>query len=72
VVVGGFLLALAEVRSRHKAWRTLFSEEDEAGTGAARLTATIGGWVLILTPHLLMLLDSLNRLRNFEIPPPPF
>jgi hypothetical protein len=71
VTVGGFLLALAEVRSRHFVWKAFFSEENEAGSSAARLTASIGGWILIILPHALMLLDSFNRLKTFQPPYPP-
>lgn len=71
VALGSFLLSLAEIRSRHIVWQKLFDEEDEAST-FARLVAATAGWFLILIPHILLLFDSLNRLRNFTIPPMPF
>jgi tetratricopeptide (TPR) repeat protein len=71
VVLGSFLLSLAEIRSRHIVWQKLFDEHDDAST-FARLVAAMAGWFLILIPHILLLFDSLNRLRYFTIPPMPF
>lgn len=71
VLAGSFLLSLAEVRSDHVVWQKLFSEQGD-GSPFARLVAAATGWFLVLIPHVLLLLDSLNRLRNFKIPPMPF
>ena len=71
VVLGSFLLSLAEVRSPHVIWRALFDEHGD-GSMFARLVTAAAGWFLILVPHLLLVLDSLNRLRTFQIPPMPF
>ena len=71
VAVGSFLLSLAEVRSNHTLWQKIFDEQGE-GSQLARLVAATAGWFLIIVPHLLILLDSLNRLQNFHIPPEPF
>lgn len=68
VVLGSFLLSLAEVRSDHVVWQKLFSEQGD-GSSFARLMAAAAGWFLVLLPHLLILLDSLSRLQNFTIPP---
>jgi tetratricopeptide (TPR) repeat protein len=70
VILGSFLLSLAEVRSPHVVWQKLFSEQGD-GSSFARLVAAIAGCFLILIPHVLILLDSLNRLRSFRIPPMP-
>jgi tetratricopeptide (TPR) repeat protein len=70
VVVGSFLLSLAEVRSNHIIWQKLFEEQGD-GSQFARLVTATAGWFLILIPHILLFLDSLNRLRNFAIPPMP-
>jgi hypothetical protein len=32
----------------------------------------VAGWVFILVPFALMLMNSLARLQNFQIPPEPF
>ena len=71
VAVGSFLLALADVRSRHKLWQTLFEDQSAAGSTLARALAAITGWILVGLPHVLLLIDSLNRLNNFQIPPIP-
>jgi tetratricopeptide (TPR) repeat protein len=71
VILGSFLLSLAEVRSNHLVWQKLFSEHGD-GSSFARLTAASAGWFLVILPHLLMILDSLNRLQNFKIPLMPF
>jgi tetratricopeptide (TPR) repeat protein len=71
VILGSFLLALAEVRSNHVIWQKLFDERGD-GSQFARLVTAASGWFCVLVPHVLLFLDSLNRLRNFTIPPMPF
>src|ERR1041385_7237646 len=67
VAVGSFLLSLSEVRSNHILWQKIFGEQGE-GSQFARAVAATAGWFLIILPHLLIVFDSLNRLRNFHIP----
>jgi tetratricopeptide (TPR) repeat protein len=71
VASGSFLLALSEVRTRHAIWEKLFME---AGSGSrfARIVLAVAGWVFIIVPFALMLMNSLARLQNFQIPPEPF
>lgn len=71
VILGSFLLSVAEVRSQHIVWQKLFSEDGD-GSAFARLIAAAAGWFLVLLPHVLIILDSLNRLQNFKIPLKPF
>jgi len=71
VIIGSFLLSLAEVRSSHAIWQKLFDEQGD-GSPFARLVTAAVGWFLIIIPLLLLTLDSLGRLRNFKIPPMPF
>ncbi len=71
VSTGGFLLALAEVRSHHVIWQKLFHEQG-TGSSFARSAISVMGWFLVLMPHVLLIIDSLNRLRNLTIPPLPF
>jgi tetratricopeptide (TPR) repeat protein len=71
VILGGFLLALAEVRSHHVIWQKFFREQG-AGSSFARSVAASTGWFLVLIPHVWLVLDSWNRLRNFTIPSLPF
>ncbi len=71
VALGSFLLSLSEVRSRHALWKQLFSENGD-GSNFARFVTAAAGWMLVIFPHLLLLIDSLNRLLHFRIPPEPF
>jgi tetratricopeptide (TPR) repeat protein len=68
VVLGSYLIAVAEVRSRHKIWKRLFLEDGD-GTPFARATVGAIGWILVLIPLILIVVDSLNRLSDFQIPP---
>jgi len=72
VVVGGFLLAVSGVRSRHVIWQRLFGEQEGRGSTAARMLVSIAGWFLVLAPHLLLGLDSIVRLQTFETPTIPW
>jgi len=71
VALGSFLLALSEVRIKHVIWQKLF-QEDGTGSSFARVVLAVIGWVLIVLPFGFMLLSSLVRLRDFQIPPEPF
>ena len=70
VVLGSFLLSLTEVRSSHIVWEKLFNEQGDGSQFARLVTASLG-WFFIIIPHILLFFDSLNRLRNFTIPPMP-
>lgn len=71
VIMGSFMLSLAEIRSHHIVWQKLFQEQGDGSLLARSLTAATG-WFLVLIPHILLLVDSLSRLKNFVIPPLPF
>lgn len=71
VALGSFLLSLSEVRSRHALWKKLFSEDGD-GSSFARLVTATAGWMFVIFPLLLLLIDALNRLRGLQIPPEPF
>lgn len=68
VVLGSYLIAVSEVRSRHMLWRRLFLEHGD-GTVFARVTVGVAGWLMVLIPLILIVIDSLNRLSDFQIPP---
>lgn len=68
VALGGYLIAVSEVRSRHAIWKRLFTQNGD-GTLSARLTVGVLGWLMVLIPMILILVDSLNRLSEFQIPP---
>jgi hypothetical protein len=68
VVLGSFLVAVSEVRYRHLIWHRLFRENGD-GSLAARVMVAVAGWIMIFIPLALLLIDSLNRLAVFQIPP---
>jgi tetratricopeptide (TPR) repeat protein len=67
VAVGSLLLALAELPARHAMWKRLFSGRGMPAW-AARLFAGLIGWALVILPHVLLVMDSLDRLNGFQIP----
>jgi hypothetical protein len=71
VFAGSLLLSVSEVRSRHVIWRKVFSQRGE-GSNSARIITAIAGWIMVILPHVILLLDSINRLKFFVIPPEPF
>lgn len=71
VVLGSFLLAISEVRSRHAIWKRVFLENGD-GTPFARFVVGMVGWLMVLIPLVLVVVDSLKRLADFQIPPRPF
>jgi tetratricopeptide (TPR) repeat protein len=68
VLVGGFLVALASVRSRHRLWSMIFGDASSGGTPKSRLVLNAAGWALILLPHLLLVVEAVYRLLNTKIP----
>ncbi|MEW6400764.1 MAG: tetratricopeptide repeat protein [Chloroflexota bacterium] len=64
VLLGGFFIALASVRSRHPLWSVLFKDAGGGGSRAARSLVSTAGWILVLLPHLLLLLIAYNRLTD--------
>jgi tetratricopeptide (TPR) repeat protein len=71
VVLGSFLLTVAGIRVRHPIWRRWFGQEGERGSTAMRALVAAAGWMLVLTPHLLLMWDSFLRLQSFQIPTSP-
>ena len=71
VLVGSFFLSLSEIRVRHVVWQKIFLEDGDGST-FARVVLGIAGWLFVLIPFALLILDSLSRLQNFQIPPEPF
>lgn len=68
VALGSYLIAVSEVRSRHLIWKRVFLENGD-GTVFARLAIGTIGWFLVVIPFVLIIIDSLNRLSDFVIPP---
>jgi len=72
VVLGSFLLTVAGIRVRHAIWRRWFGQQGERGSNAMRALVAVAGWMLVLTPHLLLMWDSFLRLQSFQIPASPW
>jgi tetratricopeptide (TPR) repeat protein len=67
VLLGGFMIALASVRSRHFLWILLFKDISAGGTPTARLAMAAAGWILVLLPYVMLFLTAFYRLRDFLI-----
>lgn len=71
VFAGSLLLSISEVHSRHVIWRKIFYERGE-GSKFARAITGIAGWIMVILPHIILVLDSITRLKFFVVPPRPF
>jgi len=67
VLLGGFMIALASVRSRHRLWALIFKDAGSSGTPTARFFMSAAGWVLVALPFMLLFLMAYIRLSNFSI-----
>ena len=65
VAFGGFMIALASVRSHHRLWFLLFKDVSSAGTPLARFSMALAGWILVILPFMLLFLMAFNRLQAF-------
>ncbi len=72
ISIGGFFIALTEIRSQHVIWTKLFADNSAGGSSLARFLVGATGWLLISISLLILLFDSVNRLRHFVIPIPPY
>jgi hypothetical protein len=64
-LLGSFLLVLATNRPRHPFWIRAFGSPGRGEEPLYRGLATAAGWLMLLTPYLLLLLDALERLARF-------
>ena len=67
VLLGGFMIALATVRSRHRLWFILFKDAGSGGSPTARFAMAAAGWTLVLIPFIMLLLAAYFRLFDFEL-----
>lgn len=72
VTVGSFLLAVASIRARHTIWQRWFGDQGGRGSNAARVLVAITGWMMVLTPHLLLVWNSYLRMQTFQTPTIPW
>lgn len=59
---GGFLLALANVRSHHPLWSKLFDDPGASRSPLARLTVSLAGWLLLFVSFAYLFQISIERL----------
>jgi hypothetical protein len=59
---GGFLLAVADVRSRHAIWVKLFDDPGGGGSPLARVTLSLAGWLLLFISFTYLFQISFERL----------
>jgi len=65
VLLGGFMIALASVRSHHRLWALLFKDAGSSGTPTARFFVAAAGWILVMLPFVLLFLVAFNRFKAF-------
>lgn len=68
VVMGSFLISVATVPSRHSIWKKWFGDHGGRGSMPSRSLVTFAGFMLVLTPHFLLVWNSIIRLQKFETP----
>jgi tetratricopeptide (TPR) repeat protein len=72
VILGSFLLTVASIRSRHAIWQRWFGDQGGRGSNAARALVALAGWMMVLTPHLLLAWNSYLRMQTFQTPTIPW
>ena len=72
VIFGSFLLAVAGIRSRHAIWQRWFGDQGGRGSNVARALVALAGWMMVLTPHLLLVWNSYLRMQTFQTPTIPW
>jgi hypothetical protein len=64
---GGFLISVANVRSRHLIWEKVFDDPGGGGSPIARLTVSLAGWLLLFVSFAYLLQISYERLPLVEM-----
>jgi tetratricopeptide (TPR) repeat protein len=67
VLLGGFMIALASVRSHHRLWSLIFKDAGSGGTPTARFFMAAAGWILVALPFMLLFVMAYNRLYSFSL-----
>jgi len=68
VLLGGFLLAISETKQGNLIMKKMILD-DENEVGFMRTVAASAGWMMIVVPMILIVLDSIHRLAIFQVPP---
>jgi tetratricopeptide (TPR) repeat protein len=64
VVLGGCMIALASVNTHNRVWVLLFKDPDAKTTPATRSIMTLGGWLFVLVPYLVLFTSGIIQLLN--------
>jgi len=64
-LLGGFMIALASVRSHHRLWSLIFKDVGSGGTPVARLFMSAAGWILVILPFAVLFMIAFGRLKAF-------
>ena len=62
VLLGGFMIALASVRSHSRLWSFLFKDVGSGGSPAARFSMAAAGWILVILPFVLLFYAAFIRM----------
>ncbi len=65
VLLGGFMIALASVRSHHRLWSLIFKDAGSGGSPTARFFMSAAGWILVALPFAVLFLMAFGRLKTF-------
>jgi tetratricopeptide (TPR) repeat protein len=65
VLLGGFMIALASVRSHHRLWLLIFKDAGSGGTPTARTSMAVAGWILVFMPFAILFLIAFGRLKAY-------
>lgn len=64
-LLGGYMIALASVRSHSRLWSLIFKDVSSGGTPVARFFMASAGWILVLLPFVLLFVSAFERLKAF-------
>jgi hypothetical protein len=68
VLLGGFLLAISETKQGNLIMKKMLLDDGNE-IGFMRTVAASAGWIMIVVPMILIVLDSIHRLAIFQVPP---
>jgi len=64
-IFGGFLIALASVRSHHRLWFLIFRDVSQSGAPLARAFMMTAGWALVVLPFVHLFYLAVQRMIRF-------
>jgi len=64
-LLGGFMIAIATIRSHHRLWFIVFRDVSSGGSPLARTTMLGMGWILLLISFFILFVTDYQRLLQF-------